>query len=527
MTFSDDEEYHYSDIEGEEQEMASFDEEEDDYRYSESESGSVTSTDAPESSSAKRSRTSSGTNTSSGTQPISRLLATQTQSEQQEYQVFDEKELYHEQHKLVEEVAQVLDIGSSVAMILLRHFGWNKERLFEGYYLDPAAAKEAAGVKYAEELVPSIPDDQHVMCIICCDTLPPKDMYGMGCGHLFCKPCWRSYLSLKVAEGPLCIMTTCPAHGCKEVVNDHVFREFTVEEDYQKYSRFLLRSYVDINKCVKWCPSPGCNKAISSSGGLSAVKCACGCLFCPRCGEEAHSPVTCEQLAAWQEKCRNESETANWILANTKKCPKCSVRIEKNQGCNHMTCRSCRHEFCWICLQDWSKHGANTGGYYKCNRYDDEGASSDTEVARAKAELDRYLHYYQRYANHSEAGKFAVSSRAKAEEKMIELQQKNHNTSWIDVQFLNAATEQLIECRRVLKYTYVLGYYLSPGKERDLFEYLQENLEKNTERLSELSELSNAVDRAEVINYTRVTERFLHNLLTGVEEGLTSDMPLV
>ena len=42
-------------------------------------------------------------------------------------------------------------------------------------------------------------------------------------------------------------------------------------------------------------------------------------------------PATCDDMVTWAEKCRNESETANWILANTRKCPKCMTRIEKNQ----------------------------------------------------------------------------------------------------------------------------------------------------------------------------------------------------
>jgi len=33
-----------------------------------------------------------------------------------------------------------------------------------------------------------------------------------------------------------------------------------------------------------------------------------------------------------------------------------------------MTCHNqrCQHEFCWVCLQDWSTHGSSTGGYYRC-----------------------------------------------------------------------------------------------------------------------------------------------------------------
>lgn len=96
---------------------------------------------------------------------------------------------------------------------------------------------------------------------------------------------------------------------------------------------------------------------------------------------------------------------------------------------------------------------------------------------------------------------------------------------WIDVQFLKSAMETLIQCRRVLKYTYVFGYYLTEGTPtKRLFEHHQENLEKFTEHLSGLSELDleelKGDKRAEIVNYTRVTECFLKNLLKSVEEGL-------
>jgi ariadne-1 len=258
------------------------------------------------------------------------------------------------------------------------------------------------------------------------------------------------------------------------------------------------------------------------------VRCVCGTHFCLRCGNEAHAPVLCAQLLLWAEKCRNESETANWILANTKKCPKCSIRIEKNQGCNHMTCRSCQYDFCWTCMGDWKAHGTSTGGYYKCNRYEpDAGAGLPDEAndaARAKAELDRYLHYYKRYANHEQSGRLAVRNQSLTESRMVALQESLVNTSWIDVQFLKGAAEQLVVCRRVLKYTYCFAYYLPEGKEKNLFEYLQENLEKNTEHLTGLTEMPiEQINRAEMINYTRVTERFLQNLLQGVSEGLTTE----
>jgi len=60
-------------------------------------------------------------------------------------------------------------------------------------------------------------------------------------------------------------------------------------------------------------------------------------------------------------------------------------------------------------------------------------------------------------------------------------------------------------------------------QERDLFEFLQENLERNTEFLHEMTEQPvEAMDREEVINYTRVTRDFGEKMLAGIKNGLTS-----
>lgn len=42
-----------------------------------------------------------------------------------------------------------------------------------------------------------------------------------------------------------------------------------------------------------------------------------------------HDPVTCTVLKRWQKKCADDSETSNWISANTKECPECHATIEK------------------------------------------------------------------------------------------------------------------------------------------------------------------------------------------------------
>jgi len=190
-----------------------------------------------------------------------------------------------------------------------------------------------------------------------------------------------------------------------------------------------------------------------------------------------------------------------------------------------MVCQQCKFEFCWICCQNWAEHGANTGGYYKCNKFDTEDSGDDqSDAARAKRELDRYLHYYKRYHAHSEAQNFAKKQLRDTETRMIVLQETTSNSTWTDVEFLKTATEQLVECRRVLKYTYTYAYYLtdkSKSMQKERFEHHQEMLEKFTENLSELSEKPLAeMDRTDVVNQTRVVDRFIKNVLQYVDNGM-------
>ena len=91
----------------------------------------------------------------------------------------------------------------------------------------------------------------------------------------------------------------------------------------------------------------------------------------------AHRPLGCEKFSKWMTMIGGKDDSLNegWIKKNTKKCPKCGASIEKNQGCMHMTCRNCKHEFCWLCTGDWKAHGSATGGFYECNKFKKQDVS--------------------------------------------------------------------------------------------------------------------------------------------------------
>jgi ariadne-1 len=374
--------------------------------------------------------------------------------------------------------------------------------------------------------------DTHLKsCLICFqDELTTEDMISMPCDHEYCRGCWRRFVEVMIGDGPTCIRTTCPAPSCSELVTEDEVEQ-AAPDLLSKFESFQVRSFVELSSDSRWCPGPGCDRiavckhSISAHGVAVATCDKCSTRFCIRCGEEPHAPITCRDLAKWNIKCKDESETANWILANTKPCPKCSSRIEKNQGCNHMTCQQCKFEFCWICMSSWSEHDANTGGYYRCNKFVASDSNDVSDAAKAKRESDRYLHYYKRYSAHDQAEKFAKAQLRETEAKMALLQERSQVATWTDVEFLKVANEQLVECRRVLKYSYSFAYYLSNEQEKQMqrqrFEYHQEMLERFTEKLSELSEKSLAtMNRTEVVNQTRVVDCFTKNILKYVEDGM-------
>lgn len=44
---------------------------------------------------------------------------------------------------------------------------------------------------------------------------------------------------------------------------------------------------------------------------------------------------------------------------NRKLCPGCSVTLEKDGGCHHMTCAKCNIHMCWLCMETF-KTGRET-----------------------------------------------------------------------------------------------------------------------------------------------------------------------
>lgn len=409
-----------------------------------------------------------------------------------DFTVYGPEQIQSHQDKQIKEISNILGQPAEAAAILLRHARWNKERLIESYMDKTEEVLESAGLGESTSEPPKIEKVKGFVCDICCEDEPGLDTFAMKCRHRFCVDCYKHYLATKIKDEGEAARIRCPGNGCNKIV-DSKSLDFLVSDNLKdRYQVLLTRTYVDDKDNLRWCPAPNCVYTVECgvkdrelSKIVPTVHCDCGHFFCFGCSLNDHQPAPCSLVKKWLKKCEDDSETANWISANTKECPKCHSTIEKNGGCNHMTCRKCRHEFCWMCMGVWSEHGTS---WYNCNRFEEKSGSEARDAqAKSRQSLERYLHYYNRYANHEQSAKLDKDIYLKTEKKMTQLQMST-GMSWIEVQFLDSASQALQQCRQTLKWTYSFAYYLARNNLTEIFEDNQKDLEMAVENLSEMFE---------------------------------------
>ncbi|KFK38983.1 hypothetical protein AALP_AA3G184900 [Arabis alpina] len=450
------------------------------------------------------------------------------------YIVLKEEDVRKHQKDDIIRVSTVLSVTEVEASVLLLHYHWNVSKIDDEWFADEERVRITVGILKNPVVVVTNP----YRCGICFD---PKDMMvSVSCGHLFCSTCWNLYIRISINDGPRCLMLKCPELSCSAAVGLDMVEKLVSEEDKKKFYKYFVRSYVeDKKKKMKWCPAPGCEHAVDFDAGSGSydVSCLCSHRFCWNCTEEAHRPVDCDTVARWMLKNSAEAENTDWLLANTKPCPKCNRAIEKNQGCMHMTCSPpCGHQFCWICLKAWTSHG--TRGYFACNRYEEVKKDVKFNEAERKREmakqlLDRYTHYYERWLSNHLARQKAMADLKKLQLDNLKKLSDILFTSETQLEFITEAWLQIIECRRVLEWTYAYGYYLPDQGKQVFFEYLQGEADSGLERLHVCAEkeLNVFYDgkvpsedfkhfQTKLTDLTIITKTYFANLVKALENGL-------
>ncbi|OVA18625.1 zinc finger protein [Macleaya cordata] len=462
--------------------------------------------------------------------------------------VITKESLLEAQREDLRRVMDLLKLSEQHARTLLIHHRWDVETVFAVLV---EKGKEQlfgeAGVTVVEcKSYASPKSSSMVTCDICMDDIPAREVTSMDCGHCFCNTCWTEHFIVKINEGQS-RRIRCMAHKCTAICDEEVIRNLVSARDAdmaERFERFLLESYIEDNKRVKWCPSvPHCGNAIRvEDDEFCEVECACGLQFCFSCSSEAHSPCSCLMWELWIKKCRDESETVNWITVNTKPCPKCHKPVEKNGGCNLVSC-ICGQAFCWLCGGATGRdHTWSSISGHSCGRYKEE---REKQAERAKRDLYRYMHYHNRYKAHTDSFKLETKLKETIQERISVLESRDSTLK--DFSWLTNGLYRLFRSRRVLSYSYPFAFYMFGDDlfkdemtlevreiKQNLFEDQQQQLEANVEKLSKFVEeqFDQYPDekvmeiRMQVINLTVITDKLCKKMYECIENDLLGSLQL-
>mmetsp|Transcript_26669 Transcript_26669/g.50548 ORF Transcript_26669/g.50548 Transcript_26669/m.50548 type:complete len:531 (-) Transcript_26669:991-2583(-) len=194
-------------------------------------------------------------------------------------------------------------------------------------------------------------------CFICMDEYRPSSVFTIStCSHQFCRTCMSTYVVSKINSnmvGPRGMV--CPDPYCKEeersLTEDDMRLVLSTQSwRFRQYLKLRNRYLIDSDPNMKWC-----NECSDGVVGLNkhtwkwSVPCSnenCHAKCCPRCALPSHPFTTCSRAM--------QRHTGMYMANNNcKRCPSCNSMIEKDGGCNHMTCSQCGHNFCWLCRGNW------------------------------------------------------------------------------------------------------------------------------------------------------------------------------
>nr|TKW33297.1 hypothetical protein SEVIR_2G224700v2 [Setaria viridis] len=191
-------------------------------------------------------------------------------------------------------------------------------------------------------------------CGICLETLPIFDLFhGMPCPHKFCARCMDTYIEGRTRAGEVPI--PCPDPACKEegngggVLHPEDCKKSIDFAVFCSWSDQLTENAIPPSLRI-YCPNRECRIMLESTctnKTPSKASCpACNSIMCKACGLywsiDSSDQHDCAEGAEAMLVKKLASER-KW-----KQCPRCRMLVEKNMGCDVMTCST-------VCSYDMQK----------------------------------------------------------------------------------------------------------------------------------------------------------------------------
>ncbi|KEH34170.1 zinc finger, C3HC4 type (RING finger) protein [Medicago truncatula] len=202
-------------------------------------------------------------------------------------------------------------------------------------------------------------------CGICFDSVTVSKMFTTSsCNHPFCTNCISMYVDVQRKENV--VKLNCPNPDCSvELKPEHV-ESIIPKQVIVEWESAIYESSIAMMQKM-YCPYENCSLLLVNDEVEVVTSCECpSChrLFCAQCKVPWHTNMNCQEFQEWKDNQDEEQLERKFLeLANSEKwqrCPKCSMHVQRNGGCEHMRCR-CGCNFCYNCGSDWIYgHTCNT-----------------------------------------------------------------------------------------------------------------------------------------------------------------------
>ncbi|XP_043925214.1 E3 ubiquitin-protein ligase RNF14-like isoform X1 [Protopterus annectens] len=199
------------------------------------------------------------------------------------------------------------------------------------------------------------------------------------CEHVYCNSCLREYFEIQIKDGTVHLLN-CPEPECPSVATPAQVKQLVGEEAFSRYDHLLLQNGLSLMTDVVYCPRLSCQTAVLKEPDSEMAVCnSCFFAFCTKCNLTYHGVAPCHNEVAEElgspvnENCESTDDSEGdydeeiyrmvsrkklaqryqnekWVKENAKVCPNCRSPVQKDGGCNKMTCGRCGSFFCWVCL---------------------------------------------------------------------------------------------------------------------------------------------------------------------------------
>ena len=189
---------------------------------------------------------------------------------------------------------------------------------------------------------------------ICEDDISEKDKLKNKCeqcNNYFCSECLYLHIKELIKNGKYALF--CPVcsflytkYKIENILSFNKKEQKEVNNLKKLLEKSKTKKIILSNPEIMFCPIANCDGFAKKNKNKEYNIRTMGHKFCIKCGELWHENGICKE-----EENVDELFEEYRIQYNLKNCPYCNIIINKNSGCNHITCKYCGKEWCWLCQE--------------------------------------------------------------------------------------------------------------------------------------------------------------------------------